>query len=208
MSSRIRHVINNDNPETLQISQFYAKYCNPTITAISATITTSTKTTTTTPATTTTTTPATTTTTTPATTATTTKSAISARSGNKQSDACICSRNRKTFRKTWDSTFHHLSLPGMIHYPEFHFIIPISHKRSVTTTKDHSFPDLTQASKNLDLTIVHILYIIFPQSQFAHPMNIPDNSDQEREIFMIRYDLNDKFSSNHVTRKSSISIRE
>uniref|UniRef100_A0A8R1XW81 Uncharacterized protein n=1 Tax=Onchocerca volvulus TaxID=6282 RepID=A0A8R1XW81_ONCVO len=136
MSSRIRHVINNDNPETLQISQFYAKYCNPTITAISATITTSTKTTTTTPA--------TTTTTTPATTATTTKSAISARSGNKQSDACICSRNRKTFRKTWDSTFHHLSLPGMIHYPEFHFIIPISHKRSVTTTKDHSFPDLTQ----------------------------------------------------------------
>ncbi|CAG9529998.1 unnamed protein product [Cercopithifilaria johnstoni] len=187
MSSRMRHVISNDNPETLAISQFYANYCNPTNTAITAiataTVTTTTTATTTIAATTkatapttvmtpttviapttaaaaitkgraaTTTTVATAimTTTTATTTAKTvtmvTKSVIptevTTELRSKQSEPCLYGRNRSILAKTLNSAIHRLSLPGVSHHPEFHFITPIvNHKRF--TIKNNSFPDLTQ----------------------------------------------------------------
>uniref|UniRef100_A0AAF5RTI4 Uncharacterized protein n=1 Tax=Wuchereria bancrofti TaxID=6293 RepID=A0AAF5RTI4_WUCBA len=61
--------------------------------------------------------------------------------GNKPSQSCIYSGNRKIFAKTWNSAIHRLSLPTVAHHyhPEFYLIIPIvNHKRF--TTKDSSFP--------------------------------------------------------------------
>uniref|UniRef100_A0A915Q5F5 Uncharacterized protein n=1 Tax=Setaria digitata TaxID=48799 RepID=A0A915Q5F5_9BILA len=162
MSSRMRHVITNDNPETLAISQFYANYCNPAITAVTTTAattttTTTTSTSTTTPTPTTTgaatatvtiiTTVTTTTTTTTMSTASTSVIAtkVKAQHKNKPSEpSCICSRNRRILAKTWDSALHRLSLPGMASHSEVHFIIPVNHNKS--TSKDNTIPDLTQVS--------------------------------------------------------------
>ncbi|VDN92817.1 unnamed protein product [Brugia pahangi] len=117
MSSRMQHVVINDNPETLAISQFYANYC----TKVTITMTT--------------------TTTTNAATSSVISSKMITQFGNKQPESCIYSGNRKIFAKTWNSAIHRLSLPIVAHHhPEFHFIIPIvNYKRF--TAKDGSFPD-------------------------------------------------------------------